>query len=275
VSNLGQRVLSAAVLGVIFLSALWLNQWAFYALMIITLTVALHEFLMLFVKNNLIQKPTKGLIFIVTWAMGLLMFVGILANIKYGFNFREFIKFVILPIVAFSITVLFNLKLKFSNDSIFFLSLLWIVFPFVLCPVILNYQGLWQKELFLGVMMISWSADIFAYFVGSSIGRHKLIERVSPNKTIEGALGGLMGGLAVAFVIPKLFDTPLTPNQWMVLGIIIVVVSILGDLFESMIKRNLGVKDSGTLIPGHGGVLDRIDSLLFVLPAVAAYLYFI
>ena len=274
-SNLSQRMLSAAVLGVVFLAALWFNQWVFYAAMAMVLTIALHEFFALLFMSGVINKRSQTIIFLVVLIMGLLMSVGILANIKYGFNMREFIKFVILPILFFTSIFVFNRKITFSNASVFFIALLWIVIPFVLFPVVLNYSGSWQKEMFLGIMLISWASDIFAYFVGSSIGQHKLFERVSPNKTWEGALGGLIGGLLVAFLIPRIFESPLNDSQWLVLGGIIVVTSVLGDLFESTIKRSVGAKDSGTIIPGHGGMLDRIDGLLFVMPAVAAYLYFI
>lgn len=127
-----------------------------------------------------------------------------------------------------------------------------------------------REWLFL-VMFIVMAGDTMAYFVGVSIGRHKLYPLISPNKSIEGAVGGLGGSLLAAFVSRWWFFQALTLYDCIVLAILLGIAGQLGDLFESMLKRSYGVKDSGTMIPGHGGLLDRLDSLLFAFPA--AYLY--
>jgi phosphatidate cytidylyltransferase len=123
-------------------------------------------------------------------------------------------------------------------------------------------------------MAITFGADTGAYFAGRLFGRHKLYEKVSPKKTIEGAVGGLAAGIGFAFlgraIAPGLGD--LTPLDAILLGGVGAALGIVGDLFESLLKRSSGVKDSGDLIPGHGGVLDRIDALLFVGPFVYFYL---
>ena len=123
-------------------------------------------------------------------------------------------------------------------------------------------------------MAITFGADTGAYFAGRFFGRHKLYEKVSPKKTIEGAVGGMAAGIGFAFlgraIAPGLGD--LTPLDTIILGGVGAALGIVGDLFESLLKRSSGVKDSGDLIPGHGGVLDRIDALLFVGPFVYLYL---
>jgi phosphatidate cytidylyltransferase len=126
-------------------------------------------------------------------------------------------------------------------------------------------------------MAITWINDTLAYFVGRAIGRHKLIPRVSPGKTVEGAIAGLIGGLLTAVLLGALFIGPevgvsASILQWAVGGIIIAVVAQLGDLAESLLKREAGVKDSGKLLPGHGGVLDRFDALFFAIPVAYWYL---
>ena len=121
------------------------------------------------------------------------------------------------------------------------------------------------------VLAIVMLGDSAAYFVGRACGRHKLYESVSPNKTIEGALGGLAGSLAGALLFAWLFLPHLTVLSVIGVTLLVGVVAQLGDLFESLLKRGCGVKDSGTMIPGHGGLLDRLDSLLFAFP-VAFYL---
>jgi phosphatidate cytidylyltransferase len=135
----------------------------------------------------------------------------------------------------------------------------------------LRPQGI---RLLIGFMLIAAADDIAAYFVGSGFGRHKMAPSVSPSKTWEGAAGGFAGALIVALVLIPL-GTELDLLQSAGLGVIVAVLAPLGDLVESMVKRELGIKDSGTLLPGHGGMLDRLDAILFCAPAVFLYLRFI
>ncbi len=111
------------------------------------------------------------------------------------------------------------------------------------------------------VLLSTWSCDILAFLVGRSVGRHKLAPRVSPQKSVEGLIGGVAGALAVAAVAAVLL--PLSPLRVLGLGIVVAIGAVLGDLAESAVKRQLGAKDFGHILPGHGGILDRMDSLLF------------
>jgi CDP-diglyceride synthetase len=124
--------------------------------------------------------------------------------------------------------------------------------------------------LLLGILVF---ADSFAFFVGHALGRRRLAPRVSPGKSVEGALGGLVGGVVGAFAVRQLGLPDLAPLQTAGLGVAVAAMGIVGDLDESLLKRWAGVKDSGTLFPGHGGMLDRIDSLLFGAPVL--YYYFL
>lgn len=128
----------------------------------------------------------------------------------------------------------------------------------------------------------SWMTDIFAYFVGSKLGKHKLCPRISPKKSVEGAIGGVAGAvllnLLLLFVFKKFFfeaDTGLTYIGVAVLSIILSVVSMFGDLAASTVKRNFGIKDFGKLLPGHGGIMDRFDSALFVMPVLYSAVYLV
>lgn len=135
--------------------------------------------------------------------------------------------------------------------------------------------------LILFAMFCAWMTDTFAYFTGKFLGKHKLCPNVSPNKTIEGAVGGIIGNMiacSVMFIIfDRFFFTVHTLAIWQIIIIsaILSVVSMFGDLSASLIKRNHGIKDFGNIFPGHGGVMDRIDSCLFVLPALYVSLYFL
>lgn len=120
-------------------------------------------------------------------------------------------------------------------------------------------------------LLITWINDSLAYFVGRAIGKHKLIPRVSPGKTVEGGIAGLMGGIITAVVLGRLLLGPqlgiaASPFLWALAGAVVAAAAQVGDLAESLLKREAGVKDSGTLLPGHGGVLDRFDALFFAIP---------
>jgi phosphatidate cytidylyltransferase len=130
-------------------------------------------------------------------------------------------------------------------------------------------QGGWRMVLLLGILVF---ADSFAFFVGHALGRRRLAPLVSPGKTVEGAIGGLLGGVAGAFAVRQLGLPDLAPLHTAGLGVAVAAMGIVGDLDESLLKRWAGVKDSGRLFPGHGGMLDRLDSLLFGAPVL--YYYF-
>ena len=128
---------------------------------------------------------------------------------------------------------------------------------------------------FLFALLITWMSDTFAYLVGKTFGRTKLIPRVSPNKTVEGAVGGLAAAGITAVLIVNIFGLPMNSIIAAGLGVALGVLGMMGDLFESQLKRRAGVKDSGNAIPGHGGFLDRIDALIWVLLATFAFVPFL
>lgn len=124
----------------------------------------------------------------------------------------------------------------------------------------------------LSVFIFLWSSDTGAYCFGSLFGRHKLFPRISPNKSWEGAVGGGVIALAASQLIAWA-DQSLSPWQWMGLALVVVIFGTWGDLVESLLKRQMGIKDSGNILPGHGGMLDRFDSSLLAIPAAVIYLY--
>jgi len=131
-------------------------------------------------------------------------------------------------------------------------------------------EGAWCLVLLLTIVMTS---DTLAFFSGHALGRHRLAPSLSPGKTVEGALGGLVGGVVGAFAVRSLGLLSLPASHALILGLAVAALGIVGDLFESLLKRWAGVKDSGRFFPGHGGMLDRIDGLLFGAPIL--YYYFI
>jgi phosphatidate cytidylyltransferase len=138
-----------------------------------------------------------------------------------------------------------------------------------------SYRFVYHPALVFGLLLLVWASDSFAYLIGSRIGKTKLFPRISPGKTWEGTLGGILGAVTAAFVLHYLFPTELTLNTWLGLSLIAVVFGTLGDLIESMLKRSLNVKDSGNLMPGHGGMLDRFDAFMFFVPWAVLFLSFV
>ena len=134
-------------------------------------------------------------------------------------------------------------------------------------------DGIGARLVFLAALL-TWATDTAAYLVGVAIGRHKLIPRISPNKTVEGGIGGLLGAALAGWICTRTFTPFLTPLAGTLLGVAVGFVGQLGDLVESLIKRDAGIKDSAELIPGHGGILDRFDSLLFTVPVLYYYFRF-
>lgn len=156
-----------------------------------------------------------------------------------------------------------------------FFSLGYIALPLAMLNCIMSITA---PRLLLGVFMFVWIYDTGAYCVGMLLGRHRLFERISPKKSWEGVIGGIVfcvaGAYATHYWFDEFFQVP-DLTTWVGLSVVVAVFSTFGDLVESLIKRTVGVKDSGNIMPGHGGILDRIDSLLLVVPAVLVYLQLI
>lgn len=149
-------------------------------------------------------------------------------------------------------------------------GLVYVALPFSFLPLVKGFdRGEWW---IMTLFFIIWGNDTFAYYTGRTLGRHKLSPRISPKKTVEGAAGGLVGGIIAALICRTLFGLDVQAPALVAFAIVAGVVGITGDLAESVLKRAAGVKDSGNLIPGHGGVLDRTDSLLFAFPLLYYFL---
>lgn len=147
----------------------------------------------------------------------------------------------------------------------FIIGLLYIGGGCIFLTMIPYKNDHFAKLLIMGIFVLIWVNDSFAYIVGRSMGKTKLCPTISPKKTVEGTIGGFIFAMGAAFIMGH-FEPIISPSQWMVLAAVIVITGSLGDLLESKLKRVAGVKDSGAILPGHGGMLDRLDSLVFAAP---------
>jgi phosphatidate cytidylyltransferase len=275
VSNFKTRTVTAVVFVAILISSIIIfPPYAFGLLIAALITLGLNEFYGLLSTESCKPNKTFGLI------TGLLLFTGIFL---YSFNLVQnaHIFWLIIP-VSWSIFIAELYRKKenpFKNIAITFLGILYIALPFSLLYLMgFNSQnhlipGNYNPEIILGYFFLLWTSDTGAYLVGISIGRHPLFARVSPKKSWEGFIGGVTLTIGIAFLISHYF-TFFAPVQWLVIAAIISIFGVLGDLIESMLKRSLQIKDSGNILPGHGGILDRFDSVIFSAPLVFVYLLF-
>ncbi len=174
--------------------------------------------------------------------------------------------------------VLFLIKDLFSKKTIplfktkrFLLTTFYISSAFVFLILIANHYETYNPRILLGSFLLIWINDSFAYLVGKNIGKQKLFEAISPKKTVEGFLGGVFFSCIASYFIATFTET-LNFTYWLILAVIISVFGTLGDLIESKFKRQAKVKDSGIIMPGHGGLLDRLDSIIFAAPFIYLFL---
>lgn len=195
--------------------------------------------------------------------------------IAYDDDARKLILLLPVTLSAIAIQELFKkIEAPFTNIAYTFFGLLFTIVPFSFFHALGYLNGNFNPHLPLAFLLMLWGNDTGAYLVGSKLGRTKLFERHSPKKTWEGFIGGIVITVGIAFILDNFFtEEPLQNLIWM--AVLISVFGTVGDLIESMLKRSLNVKDSGGILPGHGGLLDRFDGLLLAAPIVYAYLYFV
>lgn len=162
-------------------------------------------------------------------------------------------------------------KQPFHNIAYTLTGVLYTALPFGLLSEIASFRHTYNPGLLIGYFVLIWTSDTFAYLVGRKLGKNKLFERISPKKSWEGSAGGALAAIAMSWLLSTIY-TGIELWIWITMAAIIVVTGTLGDLTESLLKRSLGVKDSGNILPGHGGLLDRFDAVLLSAPFVWAFL---
>lgn len=280
-----KRALSGTVYIVLLLASILYSTESFFLLFGIFLLIAIFEF------SNLIQVRK-----FVPLLSGILLYGGITLISHYRKETTAFLssitqKEVVITInsttldwVLLVVTLVVSIKCilflfydsiqSVSTSSKYIYLLGYIILPFIFITKISFGVKEYNPKIIIGLFILIWTNDTFAYIVGKSIGKHKLLERISPKKTIEGFLGGIVFAIFAGFLISKFFiqASPKFSQKsimiWCSIALIVGVMGTIGDLIESKFKRIAGVKDSGKIMPGHGGILDRLDSVIFVAPFV-------
>jgi phosphatidate cytidylyltransferase len=247
-----------------------LGHYVFGAFYLILSLLCLHEFYGLNIKSGLQPNRVSGFI-------NAIFIYSIFAVIVYHDQpfYHTLLLLLTLTFSAIFIQELFKITVApLTNIAYTVLGLVFITVPFTFFHALAFLNGPFNFHYPLAFLLMLWANDTGAYLVGRAFGRTKLFERHSPKKTWEGFIGGVLIAAGVGFIV-SLFYTELKWNHWVSVGILISCFGTLGDLVESMFKRSINIKDSGGILPGHGGLLDRFDGFLLAAPVVYTYLYFV
>ncbi len=274
-NNLTQRIITGSLfVAALVFCILWSTPSAaiLFGIFMILGTLELN-------KLTLIQEVAKSKGW---WSV----FIVSIAYIVTFLSFRDKVEhssiLVLIPVLVscfiYEMFTTRNNSFPIVSSTLF--ALLYVFIPFISLTII-GFEGLFTNKLgiengkyiLLGFFIILWTSDSMAYVTGKLIGKNKIAPAISPGKTWEGVIGGLVFSLLAGFLIS--FFTESSLNLWLGMASIISIFGFLGDLSESMLKRKAGVKDSGSLLPGHGGVLDRFDGIVFSAPIVICYLFWI
>ena len=267
-NNFYRRSLTGIVFVLVLGGAILINAFTFFALLAVIVTLGIAEFYRLIGTAQM--KPNKAL----GIALGLLL-LGITSLYALGYATIGWFWLTVPLMSAIFVAELYRRhSTPFQNIAITLFAVAYIAVPFSLLILFgfpeRTLSG-YQSTLVMGFFFLLWANDTGAYLTGISIGKHPMFPRISPKKSWEGFAGGLVFTQLVALVISRYF-TALKTLDWLVIAGIICIFGVWGDLIESMLKRSLDIKDSGNILPGHGGILDRFDSVLFSAPIVFVYL---
>ena len=266
-----KRIISGLVFGGLFISSLYTH-----------VSFALLTFIFGIISTNEFNKLTnqKGIGYYIAFSIIYIYFAltEYLLNINNQPNswFNDLKD----TILIFSIFVsLFLLRDLFSTKNLisvlikkYFRFIFYITSSFIFIYLIANFNGFYDPSIILGCFILIWVNDSFAYMVGKKFGKQKLFYSISPHKTVEGFLGGLLFCCISASIVSRYIDDSISTSNWLTMAIIVSVFGTLGDLIESKFKRESNVKDSGKIMPGHGGILDRLDSIIFASPYIYLFL---
>lgn len=268
--NLVTRIVTGIIYIAVILLGILGGKYSFISVFGVFLAIGLYEFYRMSEKNT-----SHAISKIFNIVSGVLIFFSVHLYLEDIFPLA-------LPLICITYLLILFVSSIFINRTDILHAIIYSVFGQIYITVPLSilmlisyhYQTLSNEYYYAFVMAVFifiWVNDTAAFVVGSLFGKHKFIERISPKKTVEGFVGGIAFSVLAAVVLSRFF-TDYSPAFWIGFGIITALFGTLGDLFESLIKRTYEVKDSGHVIPGHGGLLDRIDSLLIAIPAVYIYL---
>ena len=269
-SNFYERLLTSVFFVIVLLGSLLLSEFASSILFFFIILLCQHEFYAFYKKTEI--KPQRNIGMIGGVVFFLINALTRLLNDGYSSLF------LIIPLVflIFIFELYRNRPHPLQNIGATILGIIYIAVPIALLHELSyfdgeSFSGEYSYHIVIGFFLVLWANDTGAYLIGRKFGKHKSFERISPKKTWEGTIGGAVLGIFTGYICSLLFSTLSLPI-WLCVAALIVIFGSLGDLVESMFKRSLNIKDSGKILPGHGGVLDRFDGIFIAAPIIFTFL---
>lgn len=272
-SNFVQRTITGVLFVVVLVGGILLSPISFGVLFALITVLAVREFGHLVNNSGQVEINRN-----ITGLAGAYLFLALMAFCSQVTDARVFLPYLLLLLYLMITELYLKKKNPLGNWAFTMLSQLYVALPFALLSVLAFHNDptassvSYNPVLPLSVFIFLWLSDTGAYCVGSLLGKHRLFERISPKKSWEGSIGGGVFAVAASWLLACFFPF-LNGWEWTGLALTVVVFGTWGDLTESLMKRQLGIKDSGNILPGHGGILDRFDSALMAIPAAVVYLY--
>lgn len=272
-NNFIQRAITGGIFVILLVGCTLYSPLSFGILFTLISALSVHEFAYLINSKGKVRINKT-----ITALGGAYLFLALMGFCTSASDARIFLPYLALLLYLMITELYLKRDNPLENWAFSMLSQLYIALPFALLNVLAYHNSIetssvtYNPILPLSIFVFIWLNDTGAYCVGSLIGKHRLFERISPKKSWEGSIGGGILSIASSFIFAHYFPF-LNMTQWAGLALTVVVFGTWGDLTESLMKRQLGIKDSGTILPGHGGMLDRFDSALMAIPASVVYLY--
>jgi len=266
-TNLVTRTCSVVVFVTVVIGSILLGAYTCAAMLVVVIVWTMLEFYDMVIKDRVRVSKFFGV------SSGVLLFVAVFFYVQGIFPDRVFLLLIPLIITVFVSQLYLKELNSFRAIAYTVVGVVYIALPVAMFVGLMfpYHDGNYTPELLLGVFILLWANDTFAYITGISFGRKRLFERISPKKSWEGFFGGLICTVLLSLLVARWLKI-LPFYHWIAVAVIIVVFGVYGDLVESLLKRNLKIKDSGRFLPGHGGILDRFDSVLLAAPMVYFYL---
>jgi len=267
--NLISRTLTGLVFVAAIAGSILFSREIFAILFLWVALLALNEFF------NILKTGEKIKVQVLTGSLALVLLYASIALVSLGYANKQMLLLnLLIPVFIFISELYKKNDRPIQNIAFTILGIIYVGLPLALLNMLFNPElspGEYNPGLLLGFFVVIWTYDTFAYLSGMLLGRHRLFPRISPKKSWEGTIGGFIFGLLASFILSKFF-IEFDLINWMIIASIIMIFGTFGDLSESMLKRSLKIKDSGNILPGHGGLLDRFDAVLLAAPAVFVYL---
>lgn len=267
-SNFWQRTLTGVIFVVAIIGGLWWNSYSYLFVFFVVVFLGMHEFI------ELLKAKSVSIHYYWAFIIGSFLYLSSFFVLSGSISVMWLMLIVPLVLSVFINELFTKNEAPLLSIACTIIIPFYIALPFSFLHYLAFYSGIYDYSLLIAFFMLIWANDSGAYLVGVNFGRTKLFERISPKKSWEGTIGGFVTTLLISWLI-SFYINSLSLGNWLIIGVIVSVMGTLGDLVESMLKRSVNVKDSGSILPGHGGILDRFDAVIFAAPMMCCYLILI